>query len=116
MVVANAGSWNAGSDVGAAIPYRDVWRSAFAKGDAADAVFAEVDAHAFAQADAFANPESHALPFDSASLGSYYMAFGGCSRYFDTSRSAFLLHPNWRMASPRRSEAFPSQFDCFIGL
>ena len=87
MVVADAGAWNTGPDVGAALPYRDVWRSTFAERDAADAVFAEVDAHAFAQADAFADPESHALPFDSVSLASHYMAFGGWLRYSNTSRS-----------------------------
>ena len=88
MVVADAGAWNTGPDVGAALPYRDVWRSTFAERDAANAVFAEVDAHAFAQADAFADPESHALPFDSVSLASHYMAFGGWLRYSGTSRSA----------------------------
>ena len=84
MAVADAGSRNAGSDIGTALPHCDVWRSAFAECDAADAVFAEIDAHAFTQADAFSNPESHALPFDSVSLASHYMTFGGRFRYFST--------------------------------
>lgn len=47
MIVTDAGSRNAGSDIGTALPYRDVWRPALAECDAADAVFAEIDAHAF---------------------------------------------------------------------
>ncbi len=68
MAVANACSRNTGSDICATLPHRDMWRSAFADGDAADTVFAEVDAHTFAQADAFADSEPHALSFDSALL------------------------------------------------
>ena len=63
-------------------------RSAFADGDAADAIFAEVDTHAFAQTDAFTNPEPHALSFDSVSPTDHYMAFGGWLHYSGTSRPA----------------------------
>lgn len=76
MAVADAGSWNAGSNIGAALPHRYMRRSTFAERDTADTLFAEIDAHAFTQADAFSNPESHALPFDSVSLASHYMTFG----------------------------------------
>ena len=65
MAVADACSRDAGSHICAALPHRDMWRSAFTECDAADAVFAEVDAHALTQADAFADSESHVLPFDS---------------------------------------------------
>lgn len=74
-----------------------MWRSTFADGDAADAVFAEVDAHAFAQADAFADSEPHALSFDGVSLADHYMTFGSWLRYSNTSElvrssSSKLMH------------------------
>lgn len=77
MTVADAGSRDAGSDVSTVLPHRDMRRSAFADGDAADAVFAEVDAHAFAQTDAFTDSEPHALSFDSVSPADHYMVFRG---------------------------------------
>lgn len=58
-------------------PHCDLWYSAFADGDAADAVFAEVDAHAFAQADAFTDLTPCSLSFNSVSLADHYMVFGG---------------------------------------
>lgn len=59
------------------LPHCDLWYSAFADGDAADAVFAEVDAHAFAQADAFTDLTPCSLSFNSVSLADHYMVFGG---------------------------------------
>lgn len=91
MIVTDAGSRNAGSDIGTALPYRDVWRPALAECDAADAVFAEIDAHAFAQADAFSNPESHALPFDSISPASHYMAFRGLGPLFQYASTSIFF-------------------------
>lgn len=62
MAIADAGSRNGGTHIRSPLVYGDMRCAAFAKRYAADAVLAEIDAHALAQADAFADSEPHGNP------------------------------------------------------
>ncbi len=68
MAVTDAGSRNRGAHIRSPLAYGDMRCAAFTERYAADAVLAEIDAHALAQADALANSDPMETPFGHYSL------------------------------------------------